>query len=95
MKFVAHTSEHPPGGRSWISVYPPGAARPARKIVDGINSPKSLAIDPSDNLYVMNVYDGVSKGHQTVTVYAPGGTKLLQTITKGAYGGQSLIIGSP
>jgi hypothetical protein len=43
----------------------------------------------------MNVYDGVSKEHQTVTVYAPGGMKLLQTITKGAYGGQSLIIGSP
>jgi hypothetical protein len=84
-----------PAGHSWVSVYPPNAARLARKIVDGINTSSSLAIDPSDNLYVKNEYDGISKGRQTVTVYAPGGVKLLQTITKGAYGGQFLIIGSP
>ena len=93
--YVANAPLYPPGGHSWISVYPPNATRPTRKIVVGIDTPSSLGIDPSDKLYVMNEYDGHPDGHQTVTVYAPGGTKLLQTITKGAYGGQTLIIGSP
>jgi sugar lactone lactonase YvrE len=96
--YVANTPTRPsPTRRGWVSVYAPGVTQPVRKITDQIDTPASLAIDPSDDLYVLNLDDSVQsgKGHQTVTVDVPGGTKLLQTITKGAYGGQTLIIGSP
>ena len=61
----------------WVTVYAPQATKPLRKIVAGIGRPIALALDPSDNLYVANGGEG------SVTVYAAGGTTLLQTITKG------------
>lgn len=76
-------------GRSgWISVYAPGSTQPVRRV--RIENPIALAIDPSDNLYVLNVY-----GHSMVLVYSPGATKLLRKITDGLIGSSSLLIGSP
>lgn len=72
-----------------VSVYAPGGTQPIRKVRDGINGPNDLAIDPSDNLYVANL------GTNSVTVYSPGGAKLLYTITKGLKFAEALAIGRP
>ena len=90
----------PPNGpphrrwRGWVSVYAPGDTQPIGEITVGIYTPLSLAIGPSDDLYVGNAHYGDQKGHVTVTVYTPGGAKLLRTITEGINGGLALLIGS-
>jgi hypothetical protein len=59
-----------------------GDVTPSRTIVGyymQVCSPTGIAVTAAGEIYVDD---------------APGGTKLLQTITKGVYGGQSLIIGS-
>jgi DNA-binding beta-propeller fold protein YncE len=76
-------------GSGWVSVYAPGSAHPTQRIRDGINRPNDLAIDPSDNLYVANA------NANSVTVYSPGGAKLLYTITKGLKFAEALAIGRP
>jgi DNA-binding beta-propeller fold protein YncE len=77
------------GGRSgWISVYPPGSTRPGRRV--RVENPVALAIDPSDNLYVLNNYR-----RSTVLVYSPGAAKLLRKITKDIGASSALLIGSP
>jgi hypothetical protein len=75
-------------GRSgWISVYAPGSTQPVRRVrVYAV----SLAIDPSDNLYVLNVHK-----RSTVLVYSAGAAKLLRTITDGLRNSSALLIGSP
>jgi hypothetical protein len=50
----------------------------------------ALAIDPSDNLYVLNNYR-----RSTVLVYSPGAAKLLRKITDSVNYSAGLLIGSP
>jgi hypothetical protein len=77
------------GGRSgWISVYAPGSTQPGRRV--RVKNAVALAIDPSDNLYVLNNYR-----RSTVLVYSPGAAKLLRKITKDIGASAALLIGSP
>jgi hypothetical protein len=77
------------GGRSgWISVYAPGSTQPARRV--RVEHAVALAIDPSDNLYVLNNYR-----RSTVLVYSPGAAKLLRKITDSVNYSAGLLIGSP
>ncbi len=62
-----------------ITVYSPSGAL-LRTIVDGVRDPESIALDNRDDLFVANTEDGEGR---TVTVYAPGKTMLVQTITDG------------
>ena len=76
-------------GRSgWISVYAPGSTQPGRRV--RVENAVALAIDPSDNLYVLNNYR-----RSTVLVYSPGAAKLLRKITKDIGASSALLIGSP
>ncbi len=61
----------------WVTVYPAGGTKPIRKITDGIDVPRAVVIDSSDNAYVASSFDS------SVAVYSPGGTKLLRTFTDG------------
>jgi hypothetical protein len=72
----------------WISVYAPGGSQPVRKV--RVYDPVSLAVDPSDNLYVVNL-----QRQNSVLVYSPGATKLLLKITDGINIASGLVIGSP
>jgi DNA-binding beta-propeller fold protein YncE len=70
----------------WVTVYAPGTTKPLRKIVAGIHFPLGLTLDSLNRLYVA---DG---GNSSVTVFSAGGTKLLQTITDGIKGAETLAI---
>jgi DNA-binding beta-propeller fold protein YncE len=61
----------------WVTVYPAGGTKPLRKITQGIDVPRAVALDAGDNVYVANSFNS------SVTVFSPGGTKLLRTITDG------------
>ena len=76
-------------GRSgWVSVYAPGNTQPQRRV--HVYRAAALAIDPSDNLYVLDNYK-----RSTVFVYSPGAAKLLRTITEDIGASAALLIGSP
>ena len=79
-----YTSNRP----GWISVYAAGATQPMRRI--RVYNAVSLAIDPSDNLYVLNNHK-----RSTVLVYSPGAAKLLRKITADIGASSALLIGSP
>lgn len=70
----------------WISVYLPGRTRPTRKITDGIDVARSIAVDAQNNVYVANSWNS------TVTVYDPGGSRKIRTITDGIAGPWALAI---
>jgi DNA-binding beta-propeller fold protein YncE len=72
----------------WISVYAPGSTQPTRRV--RLEDPIALAIDPSDNLYVLDSYR-----RRTVLVYSPGAAKLLRKITDSVNYSAGLLIGSP
>lgn len=72
----------------WISVYAPGSTEPVRRV--HVYNAVALAIDPSDNLYVLNSYR-----RSTVLVYSPGAAKLLRKITDSVNYSAGLLIGSP
>jgi hypothetical protein len=72
----------------WISVYAAGGTQLVRKVP--VRNPVALALDSSDNLYVVNF-----ALHSSVLVYSPGATKLLRTITEGLDAPSALLIGSP
>ena len=77
------------GGRSgWISVYAPDKTQPSRQV--RVENAVALAIDPSDNLYVLNKYR-----RSTVLVYSSGASKLLRKITDSVNNSAGLLIGSP
>ena len=85
-----YVANHPyTAGRSgWISVYAPGVTQPEREL--RVYNAAALAIDPSDNLYVLNNYK-----RSMVLVYSPGAAKLLRTITEDIGASSALLIGSP
>ena len=56
-------------------------------IFKGIDIPQGLALDGSGNLYVANY------ATSSVTVYAAGSTKVLQTISNGVSYPQALAFG--
>ncbi len=71
-----------------VTVYAHGSKRLLRRISQGINRPTALAFDGSGNLYVTNAGCPVSCSPyvpSTVTVYAPGKTSVLRTISQGIY----------
>jgi DNA-binding beta-propeller fold protein YncE len=72
----------------WVSVYPVGHAKPVRKITEGIDVPKAVAVDAGDNVYVANTWGN------SVSVFGPGGAKRLRTITDGAEGPDFLAFSS-
>jgi hypothetical protein len=69
-----------------VTVYAPGSTKVLRTIKKGMDNPAALVFDGSGNLYVAN--DGCPASScrhvvgSTITVYAPGSTKVLRTITK-------------
>lgn len=72
----------------YVVVYRPGSTQPARRV--RVENPVAFAIDPSDNLYVLNNYR-----RSTVLVYSPGAAKLLRKITEDIGSSAALVIGSP
>ena len=76
-----------------VSVYAPQRAqkvKPSLQITQGIQNPKSIALDPNGDVFVANC-GGCSKGN--VTVYAAGSTTVQQTITvsRGAGGPRQVM----
>jgi sugar lactone lactonase YvrE len=84
-----YVANQPESAAGWISVYAAGGTRPVRKIGGSKHFfPDSLAVDPSDNVYV-----GI---RSSVNVYTPGAAKLLRRIANHAIEGTwALLIGSP
>ncbi len=81
------SNEGDPGS---VTVYASGQSTPMRTITDGIVHPSALAFDSSGHLYVLNYcVPGSTSGcvpNPSVTVYAPGGTSPIRTITQGIGG---------
>jgi hypothetical protein len=76
--FVANAYNLGNNHNGWISVYPSRSTHLLRTITDGIpygEFPDRLAFDSLGNLYSGNLSD--------ITVYAPGGSKVLRTIKHG------------
>jgi hypothetical protein len=72
------------GVSSQVSVYAPGASSPERVLSDANGNPMELSFDGSGNLYVLNYCTGsCSVPHPTISVFAPGGSEPLRTITSG------------
>jgi hypothetical protein len=86
--YVANSPFRPLKDHGFISVYAPGGTQPVRLITKGIDNPLSLALDPVGNLYVANE-------RRSITVYNPGGDRLLRTIPKDTAHAQTLLFGSP
>jgi DNA-binding beta-propeller fold protein YncE len=71
-----------------VTVYAPGSNSVLRTISQGVYQPQALAFDVGGNLYVANYgcFSGPSCSPtvpSTVTVYAPGSTSVLRTISQG------------
>jgi hypothetical protein len=82
--FVANWDDaNPLGRRSSVTVYPAGASRLSRKIINGIVAPAALAVDSKGRLYVINLHIRKPPFFGWVTVYAPGGTEPVRKITDG------------
>ena len=79
-----------------VTVYAKGTSFPIRTITDGIAKPSALAFDSAGNLYVLNSCSLNSSDEcvQTpaVTVYAPGGSSPIRTITNGVEGSGGLAL---
>jgi YVTN family beta-propeller protein len=80
-RFYVASDPSPYGGRggSKVLVYGAGGSH-LYTITRGLNSPVSLALGSSGNVFVANF------GGNDVAVYAPGKSKLLRTISKGVKG---------
>jgi YVTN family beta-propeller protein len=73
-------------GNNTVTVYLHGTTSVLRKITAGIKFPLALAFDGSGDLYVANLGCSLTCPPSTtssVTVYAPGGTSVLRTISTG------------
>ena len=60
-----------------VAVYSPGM-KLVRTITAGIRNPDALAVDQSGDVYVANY--AYAKGHDSITVYTPDGSRLVRTI---------------
>lgn len=85
--FVANYGNFKKGS---VTVYSSGT-KPVRTITAGIHNPDALAVDPSGYLYVANY--AYSKGHDSIAVYTPDGSRLVRTIPEELRGPLSLAIG--
>jgi hypothetical protein len=73
-----------------VAVYSPGM-KLVRTITAGIRNPDALAVDQSGDVYVANY--AYAKGHDSITVYTPDGSRLVRTIPEKLSGPISLGIG--
>jgi hypothetical protein len=80
MRYV-YVSNRTQQGSSQLLVYPEGVQNPSpiRTITQGLVDVAGVAVDPSGNVYVANGSAG------NVLEFAPGGTSLIQTYSKGLY----------
>src|SRR5579863_795224 len=78
-------------GKGSVTVYSSGM-KPVRTITTGIRNPDALAVDPSGQVYVANY--AYSKGHDSITVYTPDGSRLVRAIPEQTSGPLSLGIGT-
>lgn len=85
--FVANYGNFKKGS---VTVYSSGA-KPVRTITAGIRNPDALGVDPSGDVYVANY--AYAKGHDSITVYTPDGSRLVRTIPEELSGPLSLGIG--
>ncbi len=76
--------------RRGVVEYAAGTSTVLRKIVAGIDFPRSLAIDPAGNLIVANY--GTNSKPGSVTIYGPAGTSPLRKITSGIVSPLALAI---
>jgi sugar lactone lactonase YvrE len=76
---IGNYYREPAGGT--VTVYPPRRKIPAYAITNGIDAPRTLAIDSSGNVYVSNM------GDQEVAVYARGSTTPSYSIWLGVFDG--------
>ena len=60
-------------GSGRVLVYPSGSTVSSRTIVQNVRKPRTLAVDPSNQLYVAN-------GYFSIGVYAPGSSALLRKL---------------
>ncbi|HKU81988.1 MAG TPA: hypothetical protein VJP76_07445 [Candidatus Tumulicola sp.] len=69
-----------------VTVYAPGGSSPIRTITAGVVDPMAFTFDDSGNLFILN-YGDVQRGEcsipPSVSVYAPGGSSPIRTITDG------------
>lgn len=85
------------GGIS-VTEFGSGSTRPSRRIT-GLYWGVTLALDPSNDLYVANCNTCVDSGRGTrttapdsIAVYAPGSTSLMRTITQGVHVPRSVAV---
>ncbi|HEY1655608.1 MAG TPA: hypothetical protein VGF86_10865 [Candidatus Tumulicola sp.] len=80
-----------------VAVFTPGSSVPTRTITEGIADPTSLAFDAAGNLYVYNLctepekYGECPTPDGSITVYAPGGSTPIRTITQGVGTDESTV----
>jgi|GEM_PF-5934597 len=70
-----------------INLYVPASANPVRTITHGFTVPGHLALDPLGNLYSGN------GDPRDITVYAPGSSSVMRTITPRLNGGGWFVMG--
>lgn len=79
-----------------VTVYAQGTTSPIRTITNGVVKPSSLAFDRSGNLYVLNgctlTPSGGCSQLPAVTVYAPGGSTPIRTVTNSVEGSGGLSL---
>ena len=84
------------GDAGSVTVYASGQSSPIRTITDGIVHPSAMAFDSSGNLYILNYcVPGSTSGcvpTPSVSVYTPGGTSPIRTITQGIAGVGGLTV---
>ncbi len=93
--YAANLGQHDEDAGS-VTVYAKGISSPIRTITNGIAKPSALAFDSAGNLYVLNAcaLNSSDECVQTpaVTVYAPGGSSPIRTITNGVEGSGGLAL---
>jgi sugar lactone lactonase YvrE len=93
--YVAMANRNHTNGGCAVTVYKPRETRPFQVITDGIHGSTGIAIDASDNAYVLNsLFDCNGKKNGDVVVYPPGGTKWTHRFFKPIVVPNALIIGS-
>ncbi len=95
--FGCPSSSCTPSVPSTVTVYAPGSKSVLRTISKGVIYPAALTFDGSGNLYVGNDGCGSSSCSpsipSTVSIYAPGSTSVLHTISTGVSFPNSLAFG--